>query len=110
MGIDVGPGADQSPAGTLEMFHEPEDRVGVSVGPAADRVDGAVDRAIVLADRAVAPECVASLMGEPRDEGHGVGLEALKPKIAPTLTHHARVGRPADHAENSGAPGDAVVQ
>ena len=64
--------------------------VGIAVRPAADRVDRAVDRAVVLADRAVLPEVVAPLVLQPeRRERHQV-VEALAPHLAPALADDLR--------------------
>jgi len=56
------PWPDQRAARAVQVRKHPEDRVDVRVRPAADRQHRAVKRAVVLANRAVAPVVVASLV------------------------------------------------
>ena len=97
---------------------QPRDRVGVAVGPAADRVDGHLDGGVVLAHRALAPVVVAALVGEPvLDEGRRA-LDALEPGLAPAVAHRGRVGRqrvagehgrrPRQHVDGQDAAADVV--
>ena len=105
----------RGPGQTLE---QPRDRVGVAVGPAADRVDGDLDPRVVLADRAVAPVVVAALVGEPRLDEGGRPLHALEPGLAPPVADGRRVGRlgeerehrrrPREHVEREDAAADVV--
>ncbi len=106
--VEVPPRADQALPRPLVAGQEAQDRVRVAVGPAADHVDRAADRAVVLADRALLPELVAALVREPRlDEGRRL-LEALEPLLAPALPDHSRVGRARVEREHRRGPGEHV--
>src|SRR6185312_154955 len=66
----VRPRADQALGRRFQVGEQAGDGVGVGVGPAADGVGGGLDRAIVLADRAMLPIIVAQLVLQPgREEG-----------------------------------------
>ncbi len=59
------PRPDQPLARRLQMLEQPRDRISIAVDPATDRVDRALDRGIVLADRSVLPVSIASLVAQP---------------------------------------------
>ena len=110
MGIEMGPGADQRLFRSAEMFHQAKDRVGIAVGPAADRIDRALDGVVILTDRAMAPIVVAALVAEPGNQRHLVAGDTREPHLAPRLADHGAVGRPADDAEDAGTPADRIVE
>ena len=88
----VRPRPDQPLRGCLQSGQEPQHRLGVAVRPAADGVNGAPDRAEVLAHRALFPVLVAALVAKPLVL---VGLDAvdpLEPGVAPPVPGHLRVG------------------
>src|SRR5204862_119517 len=81
--IDVPPGADQAFARTAETGEEARDRIRVRVGPTADRVNRAGDRAVVFAHRPVLPVAVATRVADP-GLGQELGsLEPLEPHRSP---------------------------
>src|SRR5690606_12328652 len=88
MGIAVGPGTDQALARHLEAGEKPQDRVGIAVGPAADRIDRALDGRVVLADRPVLPVGVAPLPAHPLLGPQAGVLEPRQPGVAPALADH----------------------
>src|SRR5262249_5027658 len=118
VGIVVRPGHDQALAGCIQMLKTPEDRVAVPVCPAADGVDGAPDRRIVLAHRPVLPVAVASLMGEPMLDHRPGAAKALMPALAPGVAGDSRIwrqrridthrGRPRKHVVSEDAAAHAV--
>src|SRR3546814_2977357 len=65
MRVFVHPGPDQPLLRAGEIGQHAWHRVGIAVAPAADGIDRGRDRRIVLADRAMLPELVASLMLQP---------------------------------------------
>ena len=69
----MGPWADQALARDAQMLADVA-RHWYSIGPAADRVDRAFDRGVVLADRALAPVGVAPLMVQPMRDPRGMRL------------------------------------
>ena len=104
LGEGVRPRPDEPLARPGQARHEPRDRVGVAVGPAADRVDGHLDGGVVLAHGALAPVVVAALVGEPvLDEGRRA-LDALEPGLAPAVAHRGRVGRERVAGEHGRRP------
>src|SRR5215475_6972947 len=56
MRIEMAPGADDPLARAAQILGEVEHRRGIAVGPAAHRHHRALDRAVILADRAMLPE------------------------------------------------------
>ena len=88
----VRPRADQALRGRFESGQEPQNRLGVAVRPAADRVDGATDRAEVLADRALLPVVVTPLVAEPLVLVRLDAVDPLEPGIAPARARDLRVG------------------
>ena len=84
--------------------HEPQDRLGVPVGPAADRVDGALDRAEVLADGALLPVVVAALVAKPLVLVRLHAVDALEPCLAPPRPRDLRVRRDRVEGEHRGSP------
>src|SRR2546429_2958796 len=76
MRIKMAPGTDDAEPRHLEALEESRYSVCVSVRPAADRQYGALDRREILADRAMLPVVVVTLVGEPqRSEERRVGKE-----------------------------------
>ena len=69
MGIEMAPGPDQAFARHLQVLDQIENRGGIAIGPAADRQHRTLDGAVILADRAMAPEIVAALVIEPELRG-----------------------------------------
>ena len=109
-GKDVRPRPDQPLPRALQAFEQARHGVGIAVGPAADRVDRALDRAVVLAHRAVAPEVVAPLVLQPeRREGHQV-VDPLLPHLAPALADDLGIGRIGAVAEQDRAPLQVLVE
>ena len=82
--VGVRPRADQALVEAGMRGEDAEDRAAVRVGPAADHVHGAGDRAGVLAHRAVLPVGVPPLVREPRlDEGRRPA-HPLDPRLTPS--------------------------
>ena len=94
----------------VEILHQPEHRRRVAVGPAADREDGGLQLAVVLADRAMLPECVAALMLQPlRRKGLG-DFQPLEPLFLPARPDHLGIRRHVGHGEERAAPIHVVAQ
>src|SRR6516162_11366749 len=68
VGITVRPRPDQALARYGESLEQPRDCVLVGIGPAADGIDRALDRLVVLAYRAVLPVRIAPLVLKPQLE------------------------------------------
>src|SRR5271169_1869865 len=79
MRIGMCPWPDQSLARRLQMLEQARDGIGVTIGPAADREHRALDRAKILAHRAVPPIVVAARMPQPALEEQRQRLKALEP-------------------------------
>ncbi len=110
MRVFVGPGADQPLAGRLQIGEQAEDRIGIAVGPAAHGIDGALDRAPVLADRAMLVEGVAALVPEPLQEPEAGLLQPPQPHLPPSLADHRRVRRRGVDGEDGRAPAELVAE
>ena len=110
MAVLVSPRADEPEPRHPEVREEPGDGVRVAVHPAAGGEDRALDRRVVLVDRAVLPVAVATLVGEPDGEGQGALLQARLPLPAPVGTRDLRVGRPGQAGEEGRAPVEGVVE
>ena len=89
MRIGMRPRADQALARHAQSLEQARDGVGIAVGPAADGVDGALDRGVVLAHRAVPPVGVAPLVAQPELEEQRHVLQPL------AATSPASARRPA---------------
>src|SRR5205085_2726878 len=87
----MGPGTDESLRRRLEIGQEPRHGVAIGIGPAADRIDRAFDRPVILADRAMAPIAVAPLMREPVGDPARRVPETLEPGLAPPFADDRRV-------------------
>ena len=111
MRILVGPRADEPLAGGPESGQQPEHRVRIPVGPAADRVDGGFDVGEVLADRAVLVEVVAPLVHEPLIEPESAAAQPLEPELLPlVVADDPRIGRGRVDREHVPVPGRRVVE
>ena len=109
VGKAVRPGSDQALARPGQAGQQAHDGGVVTVGPAADRVDRRFDRRVVLADRAVLPVGVATLVGKPGFGPVAVGGQALEPTLAPALgAHDLRVRRQRIEVQHGGSPGQHV--
>ena len=91
--VGVRPRADDAELRAGQVGEQARHEVGVAVFPAAHRHHGAVDRRIVLADRALPPIGVAPLMVEPGLRQRAGGGQPVMPDIAPASAGDARIGR-----------------
>ena len=101
----VQPGADQQLLWACQRLVGAQVAVRVAVAPAADQEGRAADRAVVLAQRAVAPLLVLGLVGQPAQQP-GLVLEVLLPDRLPALAGQVRPRRQevaADHRQPVGA-------
>ena len=103
------PRADQALAWTGERGEQVEDRLAVWVGPAADRVDGALHGRVVVGRRARVPVVVAPLVGEPGLRERDGLLETLEPELPPALAHEVGVRRADAHREHGRRPGKELA-
>ena len=85
VGEVVRPRADEPLPRRGETGEQARDGVRVAVGEASDRVHRALDRGVVLADRAVLPVGVPPLVGEPVPDVRRRALEAVEPGLAPAV-------------------------
>src|SRR5438876_538947 len=91
MRVGVTPRADQALADPWMVLDEAKDRVAVAVGPSSHHEDRASDRSVVLADRALLPVVIATLVLEPLVcERNGVP-EPIQPDRPPSLADDLRV-------------------
>ena len=100
----VRPRADQALAGAGQAFQQSRDRVGVAVGPAADRVHRGLDVGVVLAHRALLPVGVAALMAQPVVDERRRFAHPLEPHLAPAVTDDLGIGRPGVPREHRRRP------
>ena len=105
----MGPGPDQRLLRPWQVLHQGQDRFRVIVLPAADRVDGAADAPVILADRARLPIGVAALMREPGLDRHRHLLEPLEPLRAPARAGDLRQRRARGAGEECRPPRDVPV-
>ena len=84
--------------------------VGVAVHPAAGGEDGALDRGVVLVDRAVLPVAVAALVGEPDGERQRELIQPFLPLPTPVGAGDLRIRRPVEPSEERRAPVEGVVE
>ncbi len=110
MGIGVAPGTDQPLAWTSEAGQQTGNGVGVTVVPAAYRVDGAFDRAIVLRHRPLLPIGVAGLVFHPGLDPGPVSFQPRQPHRPPPLAHDLGIGRQRAPGEAIGGPGGILVE
>ncbi len=110
MRIGMRPGPDETLARHRQVFEQTRDRIGVAVGPAADREDRTLDRAVILAHRAVLPVVVAPLMPQPGRQEQGKILQPLQPHRPPAIADERGVGRMAHRAEQERGPAEAGAQ
>ena len=108
VGERVRPRADEALARNGESFKHPRHRVRVAVDPAADRVDGDVDRGVVLADRAVLPVGVAPLVPEPGLDPVIRTFEPFEPGLVPPVAVEPRIGRARVPDQHRGGPVEHV--
>ena len=106
----VPPRADEPEARHPEVREQPGDGVGVAVHPAAGGEDRALDRGVVLVDRAVLPVAVAALVGEPDGERQRELVQPLLPLPAPVGAGDLRIRRPVKPSEERRAPVEGVVE
>src|SRR5262245_36945889 len=62
MRIPVGPRPDETLARYRQPLEQAWDCIRVGIGPAADRVHGALDRSVILADRSMLPIRITPLV------------------------------------------------
>ena len=106
----VRPRAHEALARHVERGQQAEDRIRVAVGPSAGREHRDVDRAVVLADRTVAPVVVAVLVAQPLGEPQPAVAQPLVPHLPPPLADHVRVGRAGVVGEHRRRPRQVVRQ
>ena len=104
----VRPGPDQAFAGDVERGEQPEHRVRVAVGPAAHGEHRARDVGVVLADRAVLPVGVATLVAQPLRQPEPAAAQPLVPHLAPPLADDVRVRRAGVVGEHRRRPREVV--
>ena len=110
MRILVRPGPDQPLARYVEPRQQAENGVAIAVGPAADGVHGAADAREVLADRAVLPVGIATLMLQPLGQPQAAVLEAFLPHVAPAVADEQRVRRTGIGIEHGRGPREVVAE
>src|SRR4030095_7185621 len=93
MRIYVSPRPDDRAPRYFQMLQHARNCVGIGIGPAADQHHGALDGAIVLADRAMAPVIVTSLVLHPGRGPERHLVKALHPIVPPAFTEQRRVRR-----------------
>src|SRR5258708_16017916 len=82
----------------------------MAVGPAAHRIDRALDRLPILAARAMLVELVAALVSQPIEQPESVLVETLQPHLAPAIPHDGRIGRGGVDGKYRGAPSELVAE
>ncbi len=81
--IGVCPWPDETLAGHLQLLEQARDCILITIGPATDRIDRALDRCVVLAYRSVLPIRIASLVLEANCPGTAVcSASALTTSLA----------------------------
>src|SRR5215469_6832596 len=102
--VVMSPRAYQALAGAGVAFEEPQDRVLVSVRPAAHHVNRAGDCGEVLTDRSLFPERVAALVRDPCLDERPRVLHAVQPGLAPSLADDSRIRRKGVVTEHHRCP------
>ncbi len=111
IGIQMAPGpGDALAIRPVEVLHQPEHRRRIAVGPAADREDGGLQLAVILADRAMPPEGVAALMLQPLRRKRLGDFQPLEPLLLPARPDHLRIRRHVGDGEERAAPIHVVAQ
>src|SRR5262249_31286532 len=77
--IRVCPWPDEPLARYRQSLEQAGNCILIAVGPAADRVDGTLDRGVILARRPVLPILIPTLVPEPNLEEQRHALQALQP-------------------------------
>src|SRR5271166_882132 len=99
MAIRMCPGSDEALAWHRQVREQARDRIGISIGPAAHRVNRTLDRTVILAHRAVFPISVAPLVPHPRLEEQRQIVQTLQPNRAPSITDQDGIWRMTHGAE-----------
>src|SRR5947207_3133957 len=102
--IAVRPWPDETLAGDLQSLKQTGDCILITIGPAADGVDRALDRRIVLAYRSELPVQIAALVLQPIFLKQRYVLQALQPRRSPAVADQRRIGRKAHQAEKEKGP------
>ena len=87
------PGPDQPLAWRLKIGQQAENGVGITIGPATDRIDRTLDRTPVLSNRAMFVECIPPLVFQPILQPETALLQALQPQLPPAVADDQRIGR-----------------
>ncbi len=88
----MGPRPNETLARYAKSLKKAWNCVLIGIGPAADGVDRASDRLVILADRAMLPIRVTSLVLQPEFQEQRCVLQALQPHRAPAIADKHRVG------------------
>ena len=110
MRILVDPGADDGLRRTVEIAHQSRGRVAIPVMPAANRQNGNINRAEILADRPVFPIGIPPLMAEPCVQQKGLRPQPLQPHLAPAFAHDLRIGRAGRIGQHLRRPAEVLAQ
>ncbi len=109
MGIGVAPGPGDCLARDLQVLEQPPDRVGPTVGPAADRQHRTTDLVIVRADGSLKPVVIPPLMVQPDLQERGRRFQSLEPHVPPGLTDDRRIRRARIEALHDGPPAHGLA-
>ena len=93
LGKDVPPRADDAAPRSLQVGQQSWHGVGVRIRPATHHKHGDLDGRVVLGDRALAPELVATLVSDPVRKVGRREFEPFEPPRAPLRTDDLGVGR-----------------
>src|SRR5678816_2990509 len=105
MGVEMSPWPDETFTRDFEPSQQPRNCVAVSIGPAADGVDRAGDRAVVLADGAMLPVIISVRMAEPNLGREYRMFETIAPHGSPLLPDDLRIRGIGVVAHEHGPPG-----
>src|ERR1700722_16124861 len=104
MWIGVRPWPDETLAGYLQPFEKARNCILVTIGPATDGIDWALDRGVVLAHRPMLPIRIAPLVLKPIFLEQRYALQAFQPHRSPAVADQRRIGRKARQAEKEKGP------
>ena len=90
-GVGVVPRPDEALGRPAIALEEAQDRIAVGVRPTAHHVHRTGDGREILVDRALLPELVAALVGDPRLDERRRALHAVEPHVPPRLADDGRV-------------------
>ena len=97
------PGADEHLARRGHVLRRPERGVAVAVAPAADEQRRGLDLVVAVPNAAGPPVITVLLIGQPGEQVRVVLLQALLPKLGPTVAAVFGIGRHCVHADHGAA-------